>query len=71
MKRLFFTIVEKILDKIFVVSLTNLTKIEQLTIKFDQKQLILINNDNFSLEFQLLFKYLRSEVKLKLLIVIY
>lgn len=32
---------------------------------FALKQPILINNDDFSLEFQLLFKYLRSEVKRK------
>ena len=63
----FFTIAEKILNDIYVVSLTKLTIFDQLTLKIDQKQFFLINNDNFSLEFQLLFKYLRSEVKLKVI----
>jgi hypothetical protein len=67
MKINFFTIAEKILNEIYVVSLAKLAIIDQLTHKFDQKQQILINNDNFSLEFQLLFKYLRSEVKLKVI----
>ena len=65
MKINFFTIIEKILDETYVVSLTKLTIFDQLTLKYDQKQYILINNDTFSLEFQLLFKYLRSEVELK------
>lgn len=63
----FFTIAEKILNEFYVVCLTKLTIFDQLTPKFDQKHHFLINNDNFSLEFQLLFKYLRSEVKLKVL----
>lgn len=67
MKMNFFTIAEKILNDFYVVSLTKLTIFDQLTLKFDQKRYFLINNDNFSLEFQLLFKYLRSEVKLKVI----
>ena len=67
MKINFFTIVEKILNEVYAVSLTKLTIFDQLALKSDQKQHILINNDNFSLEFQLLFKYLRSEVKLKVI----
>ena len=65
MKINFFTIIEKILNENYVVRLTKLTINDHFSLNFDQKRVILINNDNFSLEFQLLFKYLRSEVKLK------
>lgn len=65
MMPIFFTIAKKILNVIYVVSLTKLTKFDRMALKFDQKQKILINNDDFPLEFQLLFKYLRSEVKRK------
>ena len=62
MKINFFTIFKKILNDNYAVSGTKLTIFDELTQKCDQKRHFLINNGNFSLEFQLLFKYLRSEV---------